>query len=56
MNPKYHWYSDWNGYEVGYPEIDAVGLYRIDENTCAYINCETGEIIESWTDDDEEEF
>lgn len=57
---SYHWSSDWNGDEVGYPEIDVVGLYTKEnaegkvENL--YVNTENGHVLESWFDDEEEEF
>lgn len=57
---NYHWSSDWNGYEVGYPEVDVVGLYTKEnaegkiENL--YVNTENGHVLESWFDDEEEEF
>lgn len=42
-----HWYSDWNGYEVGYDEILVVGLYRSERLSCdMYINTENGEVLE----------
>lgn len=51
-----HWQSDWNGYEVNYPDIPVVGLYTIpDTDINVYINTEDGTILEMWTvgDDDE---
>ena len=27
INLDLHWSSDWNGYEVGFPEANVVGLY-----------------------------
>ena len=50
-----HWSSDWNGYEVGYPEISVVGLYTDKKEPYAYyINTETGEVLDAWTEDEEE--
>jgi len=44
-----HWQSDWNGYEVGYPEIPVVGLYTSHKlGLDLYINTETGEVLEAW--------
>lgn len=41
------WQSDWNGDEVGYPDIPVVGLYQMKESSIQfYINTETNEIIE----------
>lgn len=51
-----HWSSDWNGYEVGYPDVPVVGLYRDTEETNHYIDIEKNEILESWKDDDEDDF
>lgn len=47
------WSSDWNGYEVGYPEILVVGLY-VSGNLNVYINTENNEILEHWYDDEYE--
>lgn len=52
---KWHWYSDWNGDEVGYDELNVVGLYGIAENVMAYIDTETGHILEHWYDDEDED-
>lgn len=42
-----HWQSDWNGYEVGYPEIPVVGLYTSDAlGADFYIDTETMRVIE----------
>lgn len=49
-----YWSSDWNGYEVGYPEIDVVGLYTDQlEPYAYYVNAETGIVLDSWKDDEE---
>lgn len=48
---KLHWQSDWNGYEVGYPEVLVVGLYSDPEsNKSMYIDIEEGLILEEWSD------
>jgi hypothetical protein len=48
---EWHWYSDWNGDEVNFPNIDVVGLYyNIKEHLLAYINTETLEILEYITE------
>lgn len=51
---KWHWQSDWNGDEVGHPELNAVGLYSMESESTGqtvyiYINAETGEILSIWT-------
>lgn len=50
------WSSDWNGYEVGYPDVDVIGLYRQErEDGCYsfYIDVFKGEIVDFWKDDNE---
>lgn len=47
------WSSDWNGYEVGYDDIDVVGLYRSSGHSY-YINAENGQVLEKWADEDDE--
>jgi hypothetical protein len=45
-----HWSSDWDGHEVGFPEVNVVGCYDSAElNVSMYINTETGEVLEIWT-------
>jgi hypothetical protein len=49
-----HWYSDYNGYEVGYDDVLVVGLYAIkDSHQECYINSEDGTILELWEVEDE---
>lgn len=60
------WSSDWNGYEVGYDDIDVVGLYSFtldsdwidsdysDKEVNMYINTENGEVLETWICQDDE--
>lgn len=49
------WLSNWNGYEVGCPNIDVVSLY-INENNdkFMYIDLDSGKILETWTENDDE--
>lgn len=50
------WSSDWNGYEVGYPESEVVGLYsqeRDDGSYSFYLDMETGKVLDFWRDSDE---
>lgn len=43
------WQSDWNGEEVGHPDIPVVGLYQWrDTDIHVYLNVETMEIIDIW--------
>lgn len=47
------WSSDWNGDEVGYPEVGVVGLYsqeRDDGSYSFYIDVETGKVLDFWKD------
>lgn len=39
------WQSDWNGDEVGYDNVDVVGLYSVDDRD-AYIDIINGVILE----------
>ena len=52
------WQSDWNGYEVGYPDSEIVGLYMKEvgfSQNYFYIDMVTMELLEAWvvTEDDE---
>ena len=51
-----HWWSDWNGYEVGFPEVPVVGLYCMKEVPLInmYVNSENGEILELWKEGEED--
>jgi len=53
------WQSDWNGDEVGFDEIEIVGLYQktLETGTCInfYIDMNGGHVLDMWIDDDEEE-
>lgn len=41
-----HWYSDWNGDEVGYPAVNVVGLYGSERlGADFYVDTETGEVL-----------
>ena len=49
------WSSDWNGYEVGYPEVEVVGLYsqvRDDGHYSFYLDMETNKVLDFWKDED----
>ena len=49
------WSSDWNGYEVGYPESEVVGLYLQERDEGCYnfyIDMETYKVLEFWKDED----
>ena len=49
------WSSDWNGDEVGYPELGVVGLYsqdRDDGSYSFYIDMETNKVLEFWKEEE----
>lgn len=52
-----HWYSDWNGYEVGYPDIEVVGLYALKMNPkiLFYVDTENQKIINAFIEGDNDE-
>lgn len=62
---KAAWSSDWNGYEVGYPELDVVSLRSItfdlvdvddgpEEKTMwFYYDDENSRILEAWFEEEE---
>ena len=50
------WSSDWNGDEVGYPEVGVVGLYsqeRDDGTYSFYIDMETYVVLDFWKEEEE---
>lgn len=51
-----NWESDWNGDEVGYPEVEVVGLYSRPGRTGRqyfYIDMETDTLLDCWTDEED---
>lgn len=49
------WSSDWNGYEVGYPEVEVVGLYLLERDDGCYnfyLDMETYKVLDFWKDED----
>ncbi|MDT0939225.1 hypothetical protein RNT41_04595 [Staphylococcus pseudintermedius] len=48
---KLRWYSDWNGDEVGYDDVDVVGYYSYHDLNL-YIDTSTLNILEAWFDED----
>lgn len=49
------WSSDWNGDEVGYPEVGVVGLYsqeRDDGTYSFYIDMETYVVLDFWKEEE----
>lgn len=49
---KLTWSSDCNGHEVGYPDIEIVGVYSFQPNigpeVYMHIDMEEGEILDMW--------
>lgn len=53
---KLRWQSDWNGYEVGHDDIEAVGLYTLpDYPIDVFIDCETGKIVEAFYNEEDKD-
>lgn len=51
------WSSDWDGYKVGYDNINTVGLYRLKDipEIAMYIDIDNFKILEVWVDDEDNE-
>ena len=50
------WSSDWNGDEVGYPEVEVVGLYsqqRDDGCYYFYIDMDTIKVLDFWKEEED---
>lgn len=49
-----HWLSDWNGDEVGFDEIQIVGMYSVKEKPDIqyYVDTETGIVLKWWVEED----
>ena len=58
MKVNVKWESDWNGEDLGYPEIEVIGLYSMElpageeepQTLYFYIDAETDALIEAWTE------
>lgn len=52
------WQSDWNGDEIGFPEVEgAIGLYtqhRDDGVYNFYIDYENSRVLDFWKDDEDD--
>ena len=46
------WNTDFDGYEVGYPERCVIGYYTYGELNL-YIDTESNEVVEMWFDEEE---
>lgn len=43
------WQSNWDGHELGYDEVEVIGLYTLKDTTLNfYIDMENNMIITSW--------
>ena len=52
----FHWSSDWNGDEVGYDDVDVVGLYTMKAYPInVYIDVMNGKILDAWCNECDEE-
>lgn len=49
-----HCLSDWNGDEVGFDEIQIVGMYSVKEKPDIqyYVDTETGIVLKWWVEED----
>jgi hypothetical protein len=48
-NKELMWQSDWNGFEVGFDEIEVVGLYQLkDTELYFYIDYVKSKIVDAW--------
>lgn len=48
------WSSDWNGEEVGYDEVEVVGLYSfLGTDVFVYLDTEDGTILDIWEEVEE---
>ena len=52
---KDHWRSDWNGDEVGFDDVNVVGLYSVPDSTISYyVDTENGYVLDAWAEVDED--
>lgn len=53
-NEQLIWQSDWPGHEVGFHEVNIVGMYQLrDTNIYFYIDMETNAMIDAFTTEEE---
>jgi hypothetical protein len=49
FNKDLHWYSDWNGYEVGHDDVDVVGYYALaGTDVSFFIDMDKMKILEAF--------
>lgn len=52
---KDHWSSDWNGDEVGFDDVNVVGLYSVPDSPISYyVDTENGYVLDAWAEVDED--
>ena len=52
---KDHWSSDWNGDEVGFVDVNVVGLYSVPDSSISYyVDTENGYVLDAWSEVDED--
>ena len=52
---KDHCASDWNGDEVGFDDVNVVGLYFIPDSSISYyVDTENGYVLDAWAEVDED--
>lgn len=50
-----HWWSDWNGDEVGFDNVNVVGLYSVPDSPISYyVDTENGYVLDAWAEVDED--
>ena len=50
-----HWWSDWNGDEVGFDDVNVVGLYSIPDSPISYyVDTENGYVLDAWAEVDDD--
>lgn len=51
---EHRWSSDWNGDEVGFDDVDVVGLYSVPNSVISYyVDTENGCVLDAWVEDEE---
>ena len=49
FNKDLMWLSDWDGHEVGHPNVLTIGLYKLkDSEVYFYIDYSNNKIVEAW--------
>ena len=50
---KDRWSSDWIGHEVGFDDVNVVGLYSVPDSPISYyVDAENGFVLDAWVDED----